>query len=329
MVATPVRPIGRVRNLSAVKVFVAGGTGVIGRPLVTQLVEAGHDVTVFSRSEARVAELGVPGVRAAIGDALQPSEVASAVAVAQPEVVINQLTNLAQTANPVALKRGLVNTARLRREASRSLVEAARAAGARRIVAQSISFAYQPGPGVRTESDSLWTGVSGQIGEVTRPVAELEAQTLGAPDLEGVVLRYGTYYGPGSYYGVDGAFTDLVGKRRMPIGGTGQGQFGFVHIDDAARATVAALEGPTGVFNVVDDVPAPSAEWITFLASLLGAKAPMRVPEAILKMTTGKFSAYLMCRQPAVSNARAKAELGWTPVVPDWHDGFRAMFAPA
>ncbi len=311
------------------KVFLAGGTGVIGRPLVGQLIEAGHDVTVFSRSEARVAELGVPGVRAAIGNALEPDQMKSAVVAARPEVVINQLTNLAQTANPVALKRGMVATARLRREASRTLVEAARAAGARRIVAQSISFAYRPGPGVRTESDSLWADVGGQIGEVIRPVAELEARTLGAPDLEGVVLRYGTYYGPGSYYGPGGAFTAMVAKRRLPIGGAGQGLFGFVHVDDAARATVAALEGPTGLFNIVDDVPAPSAEWITFMADILGAKAPMKVPEALLKMTSGKFSAYLMCQQPAVSNARAKAELGWVPHQPDWHDGFRAMGGPA
>jgi nucleoside-diphosphate-sugar epimerase len=272
--------------------------------------------------------LGVPGVRAAVGDALQSDQVKAAVAAAKPEVVVNQLTNLAQTANPVALKRGVVATGRLRREASHTLVEAARAAGARRIVAQSISFAYRPGPGVRTESDPLWSDVGGQIGEVTRPVAELERHTLGAADLEAVVLRYGTYYGPGSYYGLDGAFTDMVAKRRLPIGGAGQGLFGFVHIDDAARATVAALDGPTGVFNVVDDVPAPSSEWITFLATLLGAKSPMKVPEAMLKLTAGKFSAYLMCQQPAVSNARAKAELGWTPVVPDWHEGFKAMLAP-
>jgi 2-alkyl-3-oxoalkanoate reductase len=312
-----------------VKVFLAGGTGVIGRPLVHQLIGAGHDVTVFSRSEDRVAELGVPGVRAAVGDALQADQVAAAVAAAKPDVVINQLTNLAQSANPVALKRGMVATSRLRRQASRTLVESARAAGARRIVAQSISFAYRPGPGVRTESDSLWTDAGGQIGEVIRPVAELEAHTLGAKDLESVVLRYGTFYGPGSYYGVGGAFSDLVAKRRLPIGGTGGGQFGFLHIDDAARATVAALDGPTGIFNVVDDVPAPSSEWILFLASLLEAKPPMRVPEALLKMTTGKFSAYLMCQQPAVSNARAKAELGWTPVVADWHDGFKSTCGPA
>jgi nucleoside-diphosphate-sugar epimerase len=313
-------------SVKAVKVFVAGGTGVIGRALVPQLVEAGHEVTVFSRTEARVTAMGLRDVHAAVGDGLNADQVRAAIVAAGPEVVINQLTNLAQTANPVALKRGFAQTARLRREGSAILVEAAEAAGARRIIAQSISFAYRPGPGVRTEADPLWTDVGGQIGGVTGPVAMLEQQTLGDSAIEGVVLRYGSYYGPGSYFCPTGLFAQMVAKRRMPIGGAGTGVFGFVHVDDAARATVAALNGPTGVFNVVDDVPAPSSEWIPHLASLMGAKPPLHVPESMLRLIAGRYSAHLMCTQPAVSNERAKSELGWKPAYPDWHGGFDEVF---
>ncbi len=323
----PVPKPGRSRNVAPVRVFVAGGTGAVGRPLVSRLVAAGHTVTVFSRTEARVASLEVPGVTAAVGDALDAPTLAAAVETARPEVVINQLTNLAQTMNPVALARGLKQTARLRHEASGTLVAAARSAGARRVIAQSISFIYRPGPGTRAESDPLWTDAVGQIGALARSVAMLEAQTLGAEGIEGVVLRYGSFYGPGTYFGPDGAFTGLVQRRLMPVAGRGGGLFGFVHLDDAVGATMAALEGPTGVYNVVDDVPAAAAEWIPFVPVLLGAKAPRHLPEALVRAVAGKQSAYLMCAQPAVSNHRARTELGWEPAFPDWHAGFRAALS--
>ena len=302
------------------RIFVAGGTGAIGRPLVAALASEGHELTVFSRSEGRVAALGVPGLVPAVGDAFDADSLVRAVQVAKPEVVVNQLTNLAQSANPLAVKRGFDTTSRLRREVSGTLVTAARNAGARRVIAQSISFAYRPGPGVRTESDPLWTDATGQIGQLTGSVAALEAATLGVPDLEGVVLRYGAFYGPGTYFGRDGLYTSMLAKRRLPIPGDGGGLFGLVHLDDAASATVAALVGPTGIFNVVDDVPARASEWMPFVAELLGAKPPHRVPEAIARVGAGKFLAYLMCDQPAVSNQRARTELGWSPRYPDWHD---------
>jgi nucleoside-diphosphate-sugar epimerase len=291
---------------------------------VTQLVAAGHEVTVFSRSAERVSALGVPGVTAAVGDACNVAQMTAAVTGAQPEVVINQLTNLAQTASPIALKRGFTQTSRLRREASVTLAAAARAAGARRLIAQSISFVYRPGPGTRTEDDPLYVGAGGQVAGIVDPIVALESATLGSAGLEGVVLRYGSFYGPGTYYGKDGAFTKLVKRRLMPIAGQGQGLFGFVHLDDAARATVAALSGPTGVYNVVDDVPAASSEWITFLATHLGAKPPRRVPAGLWRAAAGNYTAYLMCAQPAVSNQRARTELGWDPAYPDWHTGLQA-----
>jgi nucleoside-diphosphate-sugar epimerase len=305
------------------RIFVAGGTGAIGRPLVSALVTAGHEVTVFTRSADRVAALGLPGVVPAVGDALNPDDVTRSVQLASPEVVINQLTNLAQSANPLAVKRGFDQTSRLRRDASGSLVAAARAAGARRVIAQSISFIYRPGPGVRTEADALWTEATGQIGELAGSVATLESATLDGAPVEGVVLRYGSFYGAGTYFAPGGLYASMIAKRRLPIPGDGGGLFGMVHIDDAATATIAALDGPLGVFNIVDDVPAPASEWMPFVARLLGAKPPHRVPESIARVGAGKFLAYLMCDQPAVSNQRARTELAWSPRYPDWHEGLR------
>jgi len=311
------------------RIFVAGGTGAIGRPLVVALAGAGHDVTVFSRSEARVAGLGVAGVVPAVGDAFDADALTGAVRSAQPEVVVNQLTSLAQSANPVAVKRGFDATSRLRREVSRTLATAARAAGARRVVAQSISFAYRPGPGVRSESDPLWTDAPGQIGQLAGSLAALETATLDDARVEGVVLRYGSFYGPGTYVAPGGLYASMIAKRRLPIPGDGGGLFGLVHVDDAVAATLAALEGPVGVFNVVDDLPAPASEWIPFVARLLGAKPPRHVPEALARVGAGKFLAYLMCDQPAVSNARARGELGWSPRYPDWHVGLPAVLQAA
>ncbi len=308
------------------RVFIAGGTGAIGRPLVTALAGAGHEIAVYSRSEERVAALGVPGIVPAVGDAFDADTLVRAVQSFKPDVVVNQLTSLAQSANPLAVKRGFDLTSRLRREVSATLVRAARTAGVRRVIAQSISFAYRPGPGVRTESDPLWTDAKGQIGILTSSVAALESNTLGEPDLEGVVLRYGSFYGPGTYFSPGGLYATLLKRRMMPMPGDGGGIFAMVHLEDAAAATVAALEGPTGTFNVADDVPAPAAEWMPFVADLLGIKPPRRVPESLVRVGAGKFLAYLLCDQPAVSSQRARTELGWSPRYPDWHEGFKAVF---
>jgi nucleoside-diphosphate-sugar epimerase len=310
------------------RIFVAGGTGAIGRPLVSALAGAGNDVTVFSRSEARVTALGIPGVVAAVGDALDADSLTRAVRGASPEVVVNQLTNLPQTANPLAIRRGFAQTSRLRHEASVTLVKAARAAGVRRVVAQSIAFIYRPGPGVRVEADPLWTDAGGQIGHLAGSLAALESATLGEDGLEGVVLRYGSFYGPGTYFAPGGLYATMLRRRLLPVPGQGAGLFGFVHVDDAAQATVAALHGPTGVFNVVDDVPAPAAEWMPLLAQLLGTKPPQRVPKSLARVSAGPFLVYLLCDQPAVSNGRARHELGWLPAFPDWHQGLPAALSP-
>jgi nucleoside-diphosphate-sugar epimerase len=308
------------------RVFIAGGTGAIGRPLVAALAAAGHEIAVYSRNAEKVAALGVPGIVPAVGDAFDADALIGAVQAFGPEVVINQLTSLPQTVNPFAIKRGFDQTSRLRREVSKTLVTAARAAGARRIVAQGISFAYRPGPGVRTEADSLWTDAKGQIGILTGSVATLEANTLGDAELEGVVLRYGAFYGPGTYFAPHGLYATMLRRRVLPIPGKGGGIFAFVHIDDAAAATAAALEGPTGIFNVTDDVRVPASEAMTFMADVMGAKPPRHVPESLIRIGPGAFLVYLMCEQPAVSSERARRELGWSPRHPDWHEGLREVF---
>jgi nucleoside-diphosphate-sugar epimerase len=164
----------------------------------------------------------------------------------------------------------------------------------------------------------LWTDAGGQIGLLAGSVAALESATLGDPEVEGVVLRYGSFYGPGTYFSPGGLYAAMVAKRRLPIPGDGGGLFGLLHIEDAAAATVAALDGPGGIYNVVDDVPVPAAEWVPAMAELLGAKPPRHVPEVLARIGAGPFIAYLLCHQPAVSNQRAKTELGWTPAHPDW-----------
>jgi nucleoside-diphosphate-sugar epimerase len=309
------------------RVFVAGGTGAIGRPLVRALAAANHEIAVYSRSNERVAALGVPGIVPAVGDAFDSDTLMRAVQSFKPDVVINELTSLAQSANPLALKRGFDKTSRLRREVSVTLVRAARTSGARRIVAQSIAFAYKPGPGIRTEADPLWTGAKGQIGLLTGSVASLESNTLGDPDLDGVVLRYGAFYGPGTYFAPGGLYPSMLKRRVMPVPGQGAGIFGLVHLDDAAAATVAALEGPTGTFNVADDVPVPASELLSYVAALVGAKSPRHLPESVVRVGAGKFLAYLLCDQPAVSSQRARAELAWSPRYPDWHEGLTAVFS--
>jgi nucleoside-diphosphate-sugar epimerase len=310
-----------------VRVFIAGGTGAIGRPLVTALAAAGHEVAVYSRHEEKVTALGVPGVVPAVGDAFDADTLMRAVQSFRPEVVINELTSLPQTFNPLGIKRSFDLTSRLRREVSNTLVRAALAADARRVIAQSISFAYRPGSGVRNEADPLWTDAKGQIGALTGSIATLESNTLGDAGLEGVVLRYGSFYGPGTYFDPGGLYPTMLKRRLLPMPGRGRGIFALVHIDDAAAATVAALEGPTCIFNGADDVPAPASEWMPYVADLIGAKPPRRVPESLVRLGAGKFMAYLMCDQPAVSSERARTELHWSPRYPDWHEGLAAVFS--
>jgi 2-alkyl-3-oxoalkanoate reductase len=305
-------------------VFVAGASGVIGRPLVRDLVAAGHHVTGMTRSEARADAIRAAGAAVAICDALDAAALREAVERARPEVVVHELTALPKRLDP--RQRGVYEaTNRIRREGTANLVAAAQAAGARRLVAQSIAFILEPSGGWVKDEDAPTTAPTGRgFGTAVAAVLDLERQVLGAAGLEGLVLRYGFFYGPGSSYERDGFYGELVRRRRFPIVGAGTGTFSFVHIDDAAAATVAAVErGTSGTYNVVDDESAPLREWLPVYAAALGAKPPFRVPVWLARLLGAGPIARMAVELRGASNAKAKRELGWTPRYPSWREGFR------
>jgi nucleoside-diphosphate-sugar epimerase len=303
------------------RVFVAGATGAIGRPLVAQLREAGHEVVGMTRSEERAQALRAAGAEAVIADALDADAVRDAVQGAHPDVVVNELTDLDRPLNPRKYAEWLEGTNRLRTEGTRNLIDAARAADAPRLISQSVAFAYTFDPGVKNEDAPL---LGTDAGPMADAIQELERRTL---DGGGIVLRYGFFYGPGTAYDRGGQQIELIERRQMPIIGDGAGRFPFIHVDDAAAATVAAIErGRTGVYNVVDDEPAAGHQWIPYLAELIGAPAPRRIPKFIARVMAGRLAAMATQMQP-VSNAKAKAQLGWQPLHSSWREGFRSELA--
>jgi len=307
------------------RVFVAGASGAIGRVLLPRLIAAGHEVTGLSRTRAGADTVRALGARPALGDALDRESLRGAVMEARPEAVVHQLTDLATALAqpPRRLAKALGGTNRLRTIGMRNLVEAAKEAGAGRLVAQSVAFFYAPGPGgLRTESDPLALDGSLPVDSV-RAVAELERATTAEPGIVGVVLRYGSFYGPGTAYASDGPFAAMMRRRAFPILGRGAGLSSFIHVDDAAAATVRALDGPPGIYNVVDDEPAPLREWLPVYAEALAAPRPLRVPLWLGRLVAGSYVAFVATRAPGASNARARRELGWAPRWSSWRQGFR------
>jgi nucleoside-diphosphate-sugar epimerase len=299
------------------KIFLAGASGAIGRPLVRQLIERGHSVVGMTRSNANA--ITAMGAEAALADALDADAVQRAVEAAQPDVVVNELTDLSSRLNPRKYTDWLAGTNRLRREGTRNLARAAEAAGASKFISQSCAFAYGFQPGVKTEDAPMVGPAAGEMGAA---VDELEKQTLAAPG--GIVLRYGFFYGPGTSYDEDGQQIEMIRKRQMPIVGGGDGVFPFIHVEDAASATVAAIEqGAPGVYNVVDNEPAAAKDWIPYVAEVVGAKKPRRVPVFVARLFAGSMARFATQLQP-VSNAKAKQQLGWQPKYATWREGFRA-----
>jgi nucleoside-diphosphate-sugar epimerase len=294
-----------------VRVFVAGATGAIGRPLVAKLVAAGHEVTGMTRSEERAAAVREAGARAVVCDVFDQARLREAMAAARPEVVVHQLTALPERLN-YRDKQIYAPTDRLRGEGTRILLEAAAGAGARRMVVQGVAFL------VKDADPSSTIGVSNAT------LFEMERAMTGSSELEGVVLRYGFFYGPNTHYGEHGSIAEDVRKRRYPVIGRGEGLFPFVHVDDAAAATVAAVErGAPGVYEIVDDEPAPMREWLPAYAEAMGAKRPLRVPAWLARLVAGKAAVEAAANLTGGSNAKAKAELGWQPRWPSWRQGFR------
>jgi nucleoside-diphosphate-sugar epimerase len=304
------------------RVFVAGATGVIGRPLVGQLIDAGHEVIGMTHSPARVSGLEAAGARAVVCDALSAEPLAQAVADAKPEVVIHQLTALPDRFEP--RKKDLYEkTNQLRTVGTRNLLAAAQAAGVRRFICQSIAFAYEPrGSAIKDERDPLFRAAAEPFGSAIVAVEEMERAVLDTEGTVGVVLRYGWFYGPGTYFAEDGSTASDVRRRRYPIVGDGGGLFSFIHVDDAAAATVAALErGAPGIYHVVCDEPAPMHDWLPHYARALGAKPPRRVPRWVARILAGKMVAEMSTELRGASNAKARRELGWQPVWAGWREG--------
>jgi nucleoside-diphosphate-sugar epimerase len=299
------------------RVFIAGASGAIGRPLVAQLKDAGHEVVGMTRSNADA--LRAQGAEPVVADALDAAAVRAAVEGARPDVVVNELTDLAKPLNPRKYAEWLEGTNRLRREGTKNLADAAVAAGASKFISQSVAFAYSFDPGLKTEESPVIGAAAGEMGAA---MDELERVTLAAPG--GIVMRYGFFYGPSTSYDRDGHQIEMIRKRQMPIVGGGNGRFPFIHVDDAASATLAAIErGQPGVYNVVDDEPAAGHDWIPYLADVVGAKKPWRVPTWLARVVAGSMTGFATQLQP-VSNAKAKQQLGWQPRYASWRDGFRA-----
>jgi 2-alkyl-3-oxoalkanoate reductase len=308
------------------RVFVAGATGVLGRRLVPLLVEGGHEVVGMTRSPGRAAGLRALGAEPVVADALDRDAVLGVVGQARPEVVVHQLTALTGVSSFRRFDREFAATNRLRTEGTDHLLAAARAAGARRFVAQS--FAGWPsarvGGPVKAEDAPFDPDPPAELRRTLDAIRHLESAVLGAEGLEGVALRYGGFYGPGTSVGDGGFLLEAVRRRRLPIVGAGTGIWSFIHIDDAAAATAAAVErGAPGPYQVVDDDPAPVSEWLPALAEAVGAKPPRRVPVWVGRLAAGEHGVVLFTEARGASNAKAKRELGWRPAYPSWRQGFR------
>jgi nucleoside-diphosphate-sugar epimerase len=305
------------------RVFVAGGTGVIGRRLVPQLVARGHQVTATTTSPGKLGLLQQLGAKGIVMDGLDAASVGEAVAAAEPDAIVNQMTALSEAhAGKPNLRRAdrfFATTNRLRSEGTDHLLAAAEATGVSHVVAQGHASmnGVRTGGWVKTEDDPL------EVVEGTKAINRLEDLVVGAG---GAVLRYGGFYGPGA----NDDQVALVRKRLFPLVGSGNGHFSWVHVDDAASATVLAVEQKaTGLFNIVDDEPAPVREWLPYLAECAGAKSPRRVPSWLARLLAGEMVVGMMTEGRGFSNAKAKRELGWELRYPSWRQGFKAELSGA
>ena len=310
------------------KVFLAGATGALGRRLMPQLVANGHQVVGMTRSEAKRDLVRSLGAEPVVADALDPEAVGRAVREAEPDAIVHQLTALSESLDPRHFERDFALTNRLRTEGTDHLLSAGRAARVDRFVAQSFAgwpFARTGGP-VKSEDDPLDPDPPKPFRTTLDAIRHLEDAVTQATWTEGIVLRYGGFYGPGTGFALEppGEQVEMVRKRKFPLVGEASGVWSFIHIDDAAAATVAALErGHRGIYNVVDDDPAPVSEWLPIAAEAVGAKPPMRVPRWLGRLVAGEAATIFMTEVRGASNAKAKQELDWQPRHASWRQGFR------
>jgi nucleoside-diphosphate-sugar epimerase len=307
------------------RVFVAGATGVLGRSLLPMLVADGHEVTGMTRSPEKAQALRAAGAEPVVADALDAEALKAAVVDARPEAIVHLLTSLPHRLDPRKVERDLAVNDRLRSRGTRDLIAAAQAAGVKRIVAQSIAFAYLPGPPGTLHSETEVLNLNGpkSFRRTAQALHDLECAVRG---VQGTVLRFGYLYGPGTSIARDGTMAEDLRSRRMPIVGSGEGVWSFVNVDDAARAIVIALDrqdGEAHIYNVVDDEPAPVREWLPALAAAVGAPRPWRVPTSLARVIGGDLGVTFMVKAQGASGALAKQELGWQPQIPSWREGFR------
>jgi nucleoside-diphosphate-sugar epimerase len=309
------------------RIYIAGASGAVGQPLVRQLAEAGHEVTGTTRTPEKAERLRELGARPVVVDALDREAVLAAVREARPEVVVHQLTAIGSM-NTRNLDAAFVATNRLRTEGTDHLLAAARDVGARRFVGQSFapwSYKREGGP-AKAEDAPPETDPPKHVEETLAAIRYLEAAVTGAEGLDGIVLRYGGFYGPGTGIARGGDMAEMIAKGRFPVVGDGGGVWSLIHVEDAAAATVAAIErGRPGVYNVADDEPALVREWLPGLAAALGGRRPRHMPGFIGRLLLGEAGYVMMTDLRGASNAKAKRELGWTPAYPSWRQGFAAL----
>jgi len=302
------------------KVLVAGASGAIGRPLVAALAAAGHDVVGMAGSERGLEVLRARGIAGIAADALDAAAVAAAIARVRPEAVIEELTSLPKRYTQEEMRAASARDRELRLTGGRNVQNAAKAAGACRYLVQSTGFFYAPGPGLAAETDPLAFDASPAIAANVRAYAQVEQRVLGA-SMEGVALRYGFFYGPGTWFVSDGDVAERVRQRQYPVSGSGKGVWSWVHVEDAAAATVAALEAAPGMYNVVDSDPSEMAVWLPAFARSVGAPDPPRLAEEDALRAAGEDSLYYATRLRGASNEKAKRELGFRPRRLEWLQG--------
>jgi nucleoside-diphosphate-sugar epimerase len=307
------------------RIFVAGATGAVGKRLVPLLAAGGHEVVGTTRSPQKLDRLRGFGADSVLLDVLDAEAVGRTISEAAPDVVVHQATALSDLTNIRNMDEAFAETNRLRIVGTDNLLAAAKAVGAKKFVAQSFAGwpAEKKGAAVRDEDAPFDLSPPASAAQSMAAIRELEEAVVGASGLEGIVLRYGAFYGPGTSLSLGGEHFEAVRKRQFPIVGDGSGMWSFIHIDDVAGATLAAIErGRRGVYNIVDDEPAPASEWLPYLAELLGAKQPRHVPVWLGRILAGEQVVSMMTEARGASNAKAKRELGWILTHPSWREGF-------
>ncbi|WP_103529109.1 NAD(P)-dependent oxidoreductase [Streptomyces sp. SM12] len=311
------------------RVLVAGATGVVGRQLLPLLATAGHRVTALARTPQRGSDMERTGADVVIGDALDADAVDAAVAEAAPDAIVNMLTAIPAAINPRRIGKQFELTNRLRTEGTVNLLAAAGRHGVGRTIGQGVAFAYDPdgGDGPADEDAPWWPAGPGQFAPILAALRELEARVTAA---DGLVLRLGHLYGPGTALAADGTLTAAVRRGRVPLIGGGTATFSFLHTHDAATAILAALDHPraTGALNIVDDDPVRADVWLPHLAELLDARPPAALPAPLARLLVGSWGVDYMTRLRGASNARARDTLAWHPDHPTWRDGFAHELAP-